>query len=690
MPLSCKNIRNVALCGHNTTGKTTLNEAILFHSSVINKAESIQSGKTVSDYTEEEIQKQISIHSSLSSFEYQTRRINMLDMPGTADFIGECICGFRSCESAIMLMDYKFGPQIETFKLWKRLNNRNKPRMVFLNKCDKEEINNHVYELIDNMKDSLKKDFIIFSIPYFENNEYKGVIDILNKKLYTFSQSSKEKAQDIPEQCKQKVNELTTNIIEKAAEGNDELMEKFFENGTLDNDDVILGLSEGFTQNNFVPVFSGSALNISGIESLMNFIVNIAPNPENKRDYKYNEKKERVNAYINSHGPFSGYIFKTVIDQFSGKLNYVKVVNGTLFADTEFINPLYGKKEKAGKLYRAVGKKLIETPLLATGDIGIISKCQSLETNATIRSSATDSTIYASLLFPSPVYSIAISTDDKKNEVKLSEYLKKISQEDLTVKLEYNSETGETTLQGMGEMQLDMILSKAMDKLKVKINTKLPEIAYRETITKRVPMTEYTHKKQTGGHGQYARVVIDVEPLERGEYYKFANVIRGGSVSKGYVPGIEKGLQDAMKEGFVAGYPLVDISITLVDGKEHPVDSSEMAFRLAASGALKEALSKAGVVLLEPFGKMTVYVEDKYVGDILSDISLKRGRVLNQENLGSEMTAINAEVPLASMRDYALCLKSITSGTGSFEIEPSHYEVISGKLAEDVIKAREN
>ena len=392
------------------------------------------------------------------------------------------------------------------------------------------------------------------------------------------------------------------------------------------------------------------------------------------------EKEDR----INSLDSFEGYCFKTTIDQFSGKLSFIKVVNGKLSGDTDMYNPELNKKEKPGKVFRAVGKKLIETDALEAGDIGVITKSNVAYTNASFFANADTKYRFVPLDLPQPIYQLAISAEDKKSEDKMNDALHKISEEDLTFKMQYNEETKESIIGGMGELQISMILDKIKEKQKINIITKVPRIAYRETITKKSGLAEYTHKKQSGGHGQFGRVVLEIEPAERGEFYRFTNSIKGGAISKGYIPGIEKGLHEKMSEGFLAGYPLVDIAVNLVDGKEHPVDSSEMAFKLAAKGAMEEALKKAGCVLLEPFVKLLVYVENEYLGSILSDLSSKRGRVLGQEEKGT-LVQVSAEVPMAELMTYAIDLKSMTSGTGSFELEFDHYEELHGKLADDVI-----
>ncbi|MGI6432469.1 MAG: elongation factor G [Sphaerochaetaceae bacterium] len=683
MSTSTNAIRNIAIVGHNGTGKTSLLEQILFQQGVISRAESIDSGKTVSDYTDEEIQRKISIHSAMAHTDYNGTSLTFIDTPGTADFVGEVISAFRSCEASLVTVDARDGAQIETIKLWKRLNDCNKPRAVFINKVDRERAD--FFDGYTHLQEQLHATYVPITIPMGSAEDFKGVIDLIEKKAYFFTANGVEKAEEIPAEYADLVEEYEPILIEAAAEGADDLIEKYFDEGTLNSDDIHRGLMEGLNENRIVPVFAGSSLLGSGIHSLLSFIAANFPSPQNKVDFIVAGEEEKELS-INADGPLASYVFKTTIDQFSGKLAYVKVIQGSLSGDSEIYNPEIGKKEKAGKVYRMVGKKLVETDVLVAGDIGVIARSNIAYTNASLL--ANDAGYqFKNLMLPSPVYSLAIQAGDKKSEDKMNESLYRITEEDLTFQIKFNDETKESTISGMGELHLNMILEKVMDRQKITINTKLPKIAYRETITKKSGIVDYAHKKQSGGHGQYGKVLIEIEPIERGQYYAFTNAIKGGSVSKGYMPGIEKGLQDAMVEGFLAYYPLVDIGITIVDGKEHPVDSSEMAFRLAAKGAMKLALEKAGPVLLEPFAKLEVYIEEKYLGDILSDLSGKRGRVLGQEDIGGGIQMVKAEVPQAEMRNYAIDLKSMTSGTGSFEIEFDHYEMISGRIAEDVIKA---
>ncbi|HIS13412.1 MAG TPA: elongation factor G [Candidatus Ornithospirochaeta stercorigallinarum] len=682
MSVETKNIRNVALIGHNGTGKTNLIEQMLFYAGVLSRAETVESGKTVSDYTDEEIQKKMSIHSSLASMTWDDKVINVLDTPGTGDFIGEAISAFRATEAALMMIDGREGAQIETIKLWRRLDERNKPRAVFINKMDKERAS--FRHTIDSLVEEFGAHFVPVVIALGEAEEFHGVINLIENQAYECHEGGKETPIPIPEKYAAVVEDFRNRLIENAAEGTDELIEKYFEEGTLEADDIRHGLAVGMRENRVVPVFCGATDKGAGITSLLNFIKNNFPWPLGIEEYIIGHEGEETTIAIDPEKPFSAYCFKTTIDQFSGKMSFIKVVTGVLTPETDMFNNEIGKKAKPGKLYRAVGKKLIETDSLSAGDIGIITKCDIISTNSTLVAGPEYKRRFRPLRLPQPIYQLAISADDKKSEDKMNDALHRVQEEDLTFQMSYNEETRESIIGGMGELHINMILDKIRDKQKIQIHTKTPKIAYRETITKKSGLAEYSHKKQSGGHGQFGRVVLEIEPLERGKYYEFENVIKGGAISKGYVPGIEKGLHEKMEEGYLAGYPLVDIKITLVDGKEHPVDSSEMAFKLAAKGAMEIALSKAGCVLLEPFMKLEVFVDDEYLGAILSDLSGKRGRVLGQEEKG-HVVAVKAEVPMAELRNYAIELKSMTSGTGSFELEFDHYEILQGKLAEDVI-----
>lgn len=677
-------IRNIAIAGHGGTGKTSLTEQILFYGGAIGRPETVESGKTVSDYTEEEIDRKISVRTSLSHITWNDRKINMLDTPGAGDFVGEVIPAFRACESALMLVGAKAGVQIETIKLWRQLVRREKPRMVFVNKMEEERAD--FTHALQDLEAKFKENFVPVVIPIGNGTEYTGVVDLIGMKAYLAAGAgAKETETGIPASMNDAVAQARERLIECAAEGSDELTEKFLEEGTLSDEEVRTGLIEGLKAAKLVPVFCGSIAKSSGVTPLLNFIATAAPSPVGAKDHVVDEAGDETEFTITPDGPTCALVLKTSIDQFSGRLSFVKVMAGTLTTDLEIFNPRENKKEKLTKLYFAQGKKLEDTREIAAGDIGITAKLTTAHTNDTLCSP--DNVVrFKVLQLPQPVHSIAVSTPVKKDEDKLSQQLLRAAEEDLTFQIRFNPATKQTVVSGMGELHINMILDKIRDHQKLEIATELPKIAYRETITAQAA-AEYTHKKQSGGHGQYAKVSLEIAPLPRGEGFKFVNAIFGGAISKSYIPGVEKGVVEGMEGGNLAGYPVVDLEAKVVDGKEHPVDSSDMAFKLAARGAFKEAMDKAKPVLLEPVMKLSVFIEEQYLGDVLSDLSAKRGKVLGQEQVGGGIIEIRALVPQAELLRYSIDLRSITSATGSFEVEFDHYNPVTGRIADDIIKA---
>ncbi len=682
MNYKTNDIRNITIVGHGGTGKTTFVENLLFDGGEIKHPETVESGKTVSDFSEEEKSHGMSMHTSLSHIFWKDHKINILDTPGAADFVGEVISAFRTTESAIMMVDGEIGVQIETIKLWRRLEARKKPRIVFINKMDKERAD--FQRVLDDLTQKFDSQFIPLTMPIGAGNNYKGVVDLIHMKAYLSPGAGKKsQATEIPDNLKDAAREHHEKMIEAAALGDDELTEKYLEEMDLTLNDALTGLVEDMVKGIAVPVFCGSSILNSGIAAVLDFLNIAAPPPTGSEEVCINAENEEKLVSISSDTLFSAFCFKVSIDQYAGKLCFIKVVSGCLSPDDEVHNLRAQKKERVSRIYVSRGKELTETTGICAGDIGILTKISSAHTNDTF--SIEDGTcLYKALQLPQPVHSAAISTESKKDQDKLSELLQKAVEEDKTLSLAYNAETKETVFSGMGELHLNLALEKIRNTAKIDITTAVPRVAYRETITKPAE-TEYTHKKQSGGHGQYARVNMRFAPRKRGEGFSFSNTIRGGSISKGYMPGIEKGLLEAMQSGPLAGYPVVDIGADVYDGKEHSVDSSEMAFKLAARGALKEAFTKSAPQLLEPVVKLRVFIEEQYMGDVFSDLNSKRGKVQSQKDLGGGIMEIDAEVPHAELLRYSIDLRSITSGTGGFEIEFSHYEPISGKVAEKVI-----
>jgi elongation factor G len=678
MLIKTEALRNLALIGHTGTGKTSLNEQILFVGGVIPKAEKVETGRTVSDYTEEEIKRGISIHTSFSHLFWRDTKINILDTPGSADFVGETILAFRSTECALMLVGARSGVQVETVKLWRELNKKKLPRMIFINKLDKADTD--FDQTLQELRDKFQMVFIPVTIPIGHDVQFKGVINLLDMKAYYYQEGAKEKIDEIPSDYLAIANQARKVLVEEAAEGDEELLDLYVEKGDLTDEQIKRGLREGLEKNQFVPVFCGSALLGSGILPLLDFTAFDSPSPFNVEEPCISGEKSRI---INPNGNFSGLIFKTIYDQFAGKLSFIKVVTGKLGPESEAYNPRTAKKEKLGRLFLVEGKNLKEIDELSAGDIGVVAKVDSLQTNDTL-CHHDDIIHYHPLELPQPVYSLAISAKNQKDEDKMTQILLRASEEDLTFQVRFNPQTKESVISAMGELQMSIILDRIRAQ-KIEFTTKLPRIPYKETITKSAT-AEYTHKKQTGGHGQYGKVLIEVSPLPRGDQFKFEEVLKGQNLSRSYLPAIEKGILEAMEEGFLAGNPIVDIKVTVIDGKEHPVDSSELSFKLAARGALRAALEQAKPIILEPIYKLSVYIEEKYLGDVLSDLSAKRARVLGQNPIGKDMVEIQALVPLSEIQQYALQLKSITSSTGAYDAVFDHYDPLGAKETQALIQ----
>jgi len=679
-------IRNVAIAGHGSTGKTSLLEHILFQGGAIGKPETIESGKTVSDYGEEEIARKISVRASLTHVRMGEVKINFIDTPGSSDFIGDVILAFRSCESALVLVDGKSGVQIETIKLWRNLDGREKPRALFVSKLDEER--SSFQAALEDVKEKFKVTPVAITIPIGEGPTLRGVVDVLNGIAYARPEShdQREVAGPAPADMAQAVAECRARLCEAAADGDEELMDKYLEQGDLSQEEIMKGLREAFAGSRIVPAFAGAGKCNVGTAALLDFIAKIGPSPLSlSTEVVKNTDGSETTLSVDAAKPLSALVIKTQIDQFSGRLSYVKIITGRLGPDLEITNVRDGHKEKFAKLYTAQGKKLEEERELVAGDIGILTKSASLRTNDTI-TTYEKPFAFKPLRLPTPVHQLAITAVNKKEEDKLTEALVKAAEEDLTFKIKFNAETKETVIAGMGELQINMILDRIKNGLKIAVETRVPRVAYRETITKKAS-AEYTHKKQTGGHGQYAKVVFDIEPLPRGTGYQFENKLFGQSVSKGFIPGIEKGIHQAMEAGIVAGYPVVDVKTAITDGKEHPVDSSEMAFKLASRGAFREASKQASPVLLEPIMNLTVFIEEKNLGDVMSDLSSRRGKIAGEKPLGGGIIEVDAQAPWAELLRYAIDLRSMTSGTGSFDVVFDHYSPINGKIAEEVIKA---
>ena len=534
MAFDSEAIRNIAVTGHGATGKTSVVEQLLAFGGVIPKAETVEGGKTVSDFTEEENARKISIHLSLSHLEWQERKINLLDTPGASDFAGELVAGLRAAETALVLVAADAGVQIGTIQTWRRLKARGLPRLVFVNKLDKEHAD--FAAVLAGLKENFQANFVPLTVPIGEGSAFKGVVDLVAGKAYLAPEAGRKAAAvEIPAELAEEMAEHRQALIEAAAEGDDKLMEKFFETETLSDEEIQRGLIGGLASGKLVPVLCGSALQAAGIYSLANALAAICPSPLGRQEpLAAKEGQEATSKAVDPQGPAAGFVFKTSIDQFSGKLSFVKVISGAIRSDTELVTARDRRKEKLNKIYTCQGKKLEDAEALVAGDVGILTKLPTAMTNDTLTAPEAE-LAFQPLELPQPVHAVAINAVAKKDEDKLNQLLHRAAEEDLTFRIAYNQETKENVISGMGELHLDITLGKIRSQAKIEVETKTPRVAYRETI-RGAGAAEYQHKKQTGGHGQYAKVVLEIKPLPRGQQFNFVNGIVGRAHLQGLHP----------------------------------------------------------------------------------------------------------------------------------------------------------
>ncbi|MDH7554512.1 MAG: elongation factor G [Spirochaetota bacterium] len=688
---STENVRTVAIVGHGSTGKSTLFDAMLFIGGQIDKIGKPDDGSLTSDYDEEEKSRKISIRSALGFVEIDDVKINIIDTPGMSDFVGEARAAIQVAEAAIVVVDAVDGVQIETEKVWRYLESKKIPRIIFINKMDKERANFNA--TIDNLKSHFNAKFAAVCIPVGEADKHSGIVDLIEMKAMMPKPDGKIQVSDIPADLKKAAEDARNSLMELSAEGDDALIEKYLEGEPLTEDEMKKGLKALVARAEVFPVICGSSLKAIGIKNLLNVIKNYVPAWELNKQVEGlnpNNKEEKVVITSKPDAPFAAVVWKTYIDQYAGRFNYLKIISGTLLPETEVLNSTKNYKERVTKLYTMIGNKPVEVSKLLPGDIGVVVKLDRTATLDTL-CDAKHSVLLPIIQLPNPVFSYAVQASKKGDEDKIGQIFSRITDENPTITYIFNPETKQTVLSGMGEMQLDIILKSIKEKNKIELVTSEPKIAYRETITKKAE-AQYKHKKQTGGHGQYGEVFIRVAPLERGKGFEFIDSIVGGVIPRNFIPAVEKGLREGMDEGVLARFPVVDVSVELYYGSYHPVDSSEMSFKIAARQALKKGLEAAGPILLEPIMEVDVYVEKDSMGDILNDITSRRGKVLgmgsSDEEGKSPISVVKALVPLAEMLRYSIDLRAMTSGKATFEMRFSHYEPISGRIAEKVIEER--
>ncbi len=677
-------IRNIALLGHGNTGKTTLTEAILFDLNQIKRMGKIEEGTTVSDYDKAEIAKKFSIGNSLIPVEYNASKLNIIDTPGYFDFVGETFSALRVAGSAVILVDAQSGVEVGTEKAWRYCEDRKLPRLIFINKMDKENVD--YMKVIGDLKENLGKKIAPFAIPVGDGGDFKGFINVVDLEYKEFN-GKEYVVKEIPDEHKAAVEPVREMLIEAVAESDEELLEKYFEGEEFSQEEIHDGLRKGVITNEIVPVLVGSAEKLVGLENLLEVVISYMPTPKDMHDGIYEGNKpdsdEKVERKVDENEPFSALVFKTIIDPFVGKISLFKVYSGKLSKDKEVINTTKDKTEKIGSLFLLRGKEQLDVTEVVAGDIGATSKLQHTETGDTLSDKGSQ-IVYGGIKLPKPCIYMAVEPKSKGDEEKIGQALHKLTEEDPTFVVERNSETKQLLIGGQGVMQLDVITSKLKNVFGVEVDLVDQKIAYRETI-KGTATVQGKHKKQSGGAGQYGDVHIQFEPCE--EPFVFEEKIFGGAVPKNYIPAVEKGLIESLDKGVLAGYPVVNIKATLLDGSYHAVDSSEMAFKIAASLAFKKGLKEAKPVLLEPVYSVDIFIPDSFMGDIMGDMNGKRrGRVLGMEQSATKgFQKVVCEAPLAEMFKYATDLKSLTQSRGWFSMEFTRYEEVPSNLAEKII-----
>ena len=677
-------IRNICLLGHGGSGKTSLVESMLYITGVTDRLGKPADGNTVCDYDPEEIKRQISISLAMTPVLYNGVKINVLDTPGNFDFAGEMQSGVRAAEVGVLVCASKDGLSVGAERCWKYLKEQKKPCIVYISKEDEENAN--FSTTLEALREKLSKSIAPVVAPIWDENKRTiGIIDVLNKKAYKMPENKKGKREEIPiPDSKMKVvDELYGQLMEAVAETTEENMEKFFAGESFTKEEIMTGLKVGMHEGTLAPVVCGSALTGLGTEMLLSTIVDLVPGPlEMPAEEATDESGENaVEVKRDPNGPTAAIVFKTISDQY-GKYSLVKVVSGRITGDMSLYNPATGKTEKLGRLYTIKGKKNEEVKEIACGDIGAIAKMDRLKTGETLCDPKCTVKL-APVAFAEPCYSRAIAPKTRGQDEKVGTGLIRLNEEDPTFNVVNNAETHQVVVSGAGDIQIDVLVSKLKSRFGVDAELDTPRVAYREKIRKQV-RKQGRHKKQTGG-SQFGDVHIVFEPQDEQEDMIFAEEVFGGSVPKNFFPAVEKGLREACVHGVLAGYPMVFLKATLVDGSYHPVDSSEIAFKTAAQLAYKAALPEASPVLLEPIGELKVTIPDSYMGDILGDLNKRRGRIMGMNPTGGGDQIVEAEVPMAEMMTYAIDLRSMTQSRGTFTLHFVRYEECPAAAQEKAI-----
>ena len=674
-------IRNIALAGHGGSGKTSLAEALLFKTGVTDRLGKTADGNTVCDYDPEAVKRKVSVSSSIAPFAWGSVKINLIDTPGLFDFEAGVCEGVRAADNVLICVSGRSGVSVGAEKAYKLAEKMNRSKMVFVNKMDAE--NADFYKVLEDLKAKFGPSICPIVVPVMEDRKVVCYVNLVDNKAYSYNAKGEPSEVAMPD-LEHRMEGLTAAISEAVAETDEALFEKYFSGEKFTRDEIIKGIHTGVHNNTITPVLCGSATTMEAIDMLLDSLVDHLPSAwEAAAEKATDSNGNEVEIACTDEAPLAAYIFKTVADPFVGKLSYFKVVSGKISSDIQPVNSRTGEPERLGKLIYTTGKKQEDTAFISAGDIGAVTKLQNAVTGDTLCDPKRVVTL-PKLQFPAPCLSLAVQVKNKGDEGKVAQGMVRLMEEDPSISFEQNAETRQQIISGMGEQHLDVIVSKLKAKFGVDIGLTKARVPYRETIRKTVKV-QGKHKKQSGGHGQYGDVWIEFSPCDSDDLVFEENVF-GGSVPRNFFPAVEKGLQDCVKRGMLAGYPMVGVKAVLLDGSYHPVDSSEMAFKLAASIAYKTAMPQASPALLEPIGNLKVYAPDSNTGDIISELNKRRGRILGMNPTDDGLQQVDAEVPMSEMSDFSTMLRSTTQGRGTFSLTFERYELLPSQLEAAVIE----
>lgn len=681
------NLRNCAFVSHSGAGKTSLAEAMLFNAGAVDRLGRTDEGTSTLDHEAEEIRRKLSISTALAPVEWAEHKLNILDAPGYFDFVGEVFASLRVVDSAVIVIDGVAGVEVGTELVWRYADDRDLPRLVVVNKLDRE--NASFERVLTSLRQTFDATFLPVALPLGEEDVFRGVVDVLGDRLLV--QSGRDAAgknyreEPVPEDARDHLSKAREALTEAAAEADDDLLTRYLDGETLTAEEIRSGLRAGILKRKIVPVVPASGLRNIGVQFLARTVIELLPSPVDRGPITGEDPRngQAVSRMPTEDEHLSALVFKTMADPYVGRLTLFRVYSGVLRSDSTAYNHRRDKAERIAQVFVSKGKHQEAVAAIGPGDIGAVAKLQETVTGDTLTEEA-NPVVYPPLEFPEPVFAVAIVPKAKGDEEKISSGLSRLVEEDPTFRVRKVSETGQLLLVGMGDMHLDIVTDRLKRKFGVEVTLHEPRVPYRETIRAAVKV-EGKHKKQTGGRGQFGHVWVEVEPTGPEIEFEFAEKIFGGSVPRQYIPAVEKGIREALGEGVVAGYPLVNLRATLYDGSYHTVDSSEMAFKIAASMALKKGVLQAQPVLLEPIMKVEVMIPEQFMGDIMGDLNRRRGRILGMEQVGSTQV-IRANAPMAELFDYAIDLRSITQGRGSYRMESSHYEEVPAAIAQHVIE----